>query len=319
MEAFTERKIEDSESLRIWKERQVKFLHKYLRAIGFSGLTDRNILRDILTDSIMHSDERGYAMNSENVMLGEFRKNFAENIGIAVCGQFDQEDKFIYDYYYPYLKGTGITSVEDVSVEKHAADDSYAGVCDDMKVGIYLIFYLQNRIPYVNTQTAGRLPVKGTTLTLSALSVSGTVMMPIQKDQQQLDRVKRQTKTRNRLLEEARKGSEEAMETLTLEDLDTFSKVSSRLQNEDVFSIVDTYFMPYGVECDQYSILGEIIDMRMVTNSLTGEQMYLLKICCNELTFDVCINIIDLFGEPQVGRRFKGTIWLQGFINFPEE
>ena len=25
----------------------------------------------------------------------------------------------------------------------------------------------------------------------------------------------------------------------------------------------------------------------------------------------------DLYGEPAVGRRFKGTIWMQGYINFP--
>jgi hypothetical protein len=73
------------------------------------------------------------------------------------------------------------------------------------------------------------------------------------------------------------------------------------------------------VECDQYSILGEIVNMRKVTNHITGEEIYVLTIYCNELTFDVCINIIDLFGEPQIGRRFKGNVWLQGFINFPEE
>ena len=39
----------------------------------------------------------------------------------------------------------------------------------------------------------------------------------------------------------------------------------------------------------------------------------------NELTFDICINKEDLFGEPEVGRRFKGFIWMQGYINFPEE
>ena len=59
--------------------------------------------------------------------------------------------------------------------------------------------------------------------------------------------------------------------------------------------------------------------MRLTTNAVTGEEIYILTICCNELTFDVCINIMDLFGEPQVGRRFKGVIWLQGYINFPEE
>ena len=75
--------------------------------------------------------------------------------------------------------------------------------------------------------------------------------------------------------------------------------------------------MPYGVECDQYSVLGEITGMRAAANRMTGEQIYVLTLYCNELVFDVCINQRDLYGEPQVGRRFKGIIWLQGQINFP--
>ena len=106
---------------------------------------------------------------------------------------------------------------------------------------------------------------------------------------------------------------------MTLEDMDMYTAISRRIPKEDIFSLVDTYFMPYGVECDQYSVLGEIIDMRLVKNQITGEQIYILTICSNELTFDVCINIIDLFGEPKVGRRFKGIVWLQGVINFPDE
>ena len=101
--------------------------------------------------------------------------------------------------------------------------------------------------------------------------------------------------------------------------MDMYTTISKRIQEEDVFSLVDTYFMPYGVECDQYSILGEIVGMRTIFNQITGEQIFILTICSNELTFDVSINIIDLYGEPQVGRRFKGIIWLQGHINFPEE
>ena len=98
-----------------------------------------------------------------------------------------------------------------------------------------------------------------------------------------------------------------------------YTTISKKIQTEDIFSLVDTYFMPYGVECDQYAILGEIVGMRKVTNKITGEEIYILSIFCNELTFDVAINIIDLFGEPLVGRRFKGIIWLQGNINYPEE
>jgi len=294
-------------------------LHKYMRAIGFSEYSERKRLKELLTDVIMNSDERGYTMNPDNIMLGEFCKNFADSVGIAVCGEFDEDDKFIYEYYYPYLSGKGVTSYEDISVERHAARDSYSGVCDEMKVGISLIFYLQNMIPYVKAQATGKLPVRGTSVTLSGLSVNGSIMMPIMKDEFQKQKVKQNSVDRSNLLAAAKKGDEEAIETLTLEDMDMYTTISRRIQKEDVFSLVDTYFMPYGVESDQYSVLGEIVAMRQSTNYVTGEKIYILTICCNELTFDVCINIMDLFGEPQVGRRFKGIIWLQGFINFPEE
>lgn len=293
-------------------------MHKYLRAIGFSEYVDRQKMKELITDIVLHATNRVYTTNSDDVMLGEFCKDFAENMGIAVCGEFDENDKFIYDYYYPYLRGTGITSEEDVSVERHAAKESYAGVCDDIKVGVSLIFYLQNMIPYVKAQACKQLPIRGTTLTLSALSLQGTIMMPIQKDEHQIKQIKKESKNRTNLLAAARRGDEDAIETLTLEDMDIYSTISKKIQKEDVFSLVDTYFMPYGVECDQYSILGEIMAYRMVTNKLTGETMYQITVYCNELTFDLCINTKDLYGEPQVGRRFKGTIWLQGFINFPD-
>jgi hypothetical protein len=38
----------------------------------------------------------------------------------------------------------------------------------------------------------------------------------------------------------------------------------------------------------------------------------------NDLVYDVCINEKDLLGEPEIGRRFKGTIWMQGFLNMRE-
>ena len=109
------------------------------------------------------------------------------------------------------------------------------------------------------------------------------------------------------------------MESLTLEDIDTYTNISRKILKQDVFTLVATYFMPYGVECDQYSVLGEITDMKLVTNGLTGEKVHILTLCCNDLNLKVAINSIDLLGEPAVGRRFKGSVWLQGQVNFPEE
>lgn len=293
-------------------------MHKFMRAIGFSALESRKRLQELLTDVVINADRRSITKNQENILVGEFCKNFAEGVGVAVCGEIDEEERFTYEYYYPYLDGRGITSYEDVSVERHAEKESYAGVCDDMKVGISLIFYLKNKIPYIRAQKAERLPVRGTSLTLSALSVSGVILLPIKKDKEQLQREKQASAARNSLMAAAKKGDEDAIETLTLEDMDIYTTISRKIQKEDIFSLVDTYFMPYGVECDQYSVLGEILEIKMTTNMMTGEKIYILKICTNELTFDVSINIIDLYGEPQVGRRFKGVVWLQGNINFPE-
>ena len=84
----------------------------------------------------------------------------------------------------------------------------------------------------------------------------------------------------------------------------------------DILSIVETSFMPYGIESDQYQVIGEILDYTMQPNKETLEELVILTLNCNDMVFDVCINQKDLLGEPAVGRRFKGTIWLQGRLNF---
>ncbi len=43
--------------------------------------------------------------------------------------------------------------------------------------------------------------------------------------------------TRNQLIEAARRGDEDAIESLTLEDMDTYTTISRRIQKEDVFSL----------------------------------------------------------------------------------
>ena len=93
-----------------------------------------------------------------------------------------------------------------------------------------------------------------------------------------------------------------------------YSILSRRVMKEDILTIVSSYFMPYGIESDQYSVLAEIIDLIESENSLTNEVIYSMKLKCNDMYFDVCINKNDLVGEPAIGRRFKGNIWMQGTV-----
>ena len=73
-----------------------------------------------------------------------------------------------------------------------------------------------------------------------------------------------------------------------------------------------------GVECDQYSVIGEIEEVEKIRNIYTKEEIYRMKIESHDLEFVVCINSKDLLGEPQPGRRFKGQIWMQGTLKLED-
>ena len=257
--------------------------------------------------------------NNDNVILAEFARDYADGIGVAVCGEFDDDDKFIYEYYYPYLVPSAVSTEEDLNVERHAANYSYAGVCNEPRLGVTLIFYLQNMVPYIKYENEGKFPIRGTTLSLSALSIKGQILMPIAKTEEEKEVAKKKINYRNKLINNARRGDETAIESLTLDDMDLYTTLSKKIRKQDIYSLVDTYFMPYGVECDQYSVLGEVLESRKVINHFTDETVYIMRIGCNGIELDVCINEEDLLGEPAVGRRFKGNIWMQGVINYPDE
>lgn len=293
-------------------------LHKYMKAIGFSHIKSKKQLQELIKEVIVTATESSYTGKGEDGVFVEYYKELAPNVGIMVRGEFDEDNTFIYDHYYPFVKGTNISSEEDISIERHAEKESYAGICDDMKVGVSLIFYLQNVVSYIKYRSAGLLPIKGTTLSLSGLSCDGIIVMPIIKNEYQKKRIKQVSKKRSHLIAAARQGDEDAIESLTLEDMDTYTTISKKIQKEDVFSLVDTFFMPYGVECDQYSIMGEITESNLIYNSMTNEAIYQMTLNCNDLIFSICINKDSLLGEPQVGRRFKGSIWMQGYINYPD-
>ena len=122
-------------------------MHRYLRAIGFSKLKNRSQINDLLAYIIRNADEKKYtSIDDTDVMFAEYSKEFAENVGITVRGEYNEDNQFIFSYYFPYVRGIQISSYEDISIERHAEKESYAGVCDDVTVGLTLIFYLQNMI-----------------------------------------------------------------------------------------------------------------------------------------------------------------------------
>lgn len=246
----------------------------------------------------------------------EYAKEYGAGIGIVLCGDMDLAERFMPGYYFPYFVGTGVTSYADVYVERRIDKEAYVGICEDLKIGINLIFHLQNMTEYLREKQMSHNSVKYTSITLSGLCNGGTILLPVLKSKEQEKKQQEDVRNRMMLMSAAKSGDPAAIESLTLEDIDTYSEVSRRLITEDVFSIVDTYIMPYGIECDRYSIMGEILEFQQMENEYTRENLYIMKLEVNGLIFDICVPSKEVMGEPAVGRRFKGEVWMQGRINF---
>lgn len=290
-------------------------MHKFLSSIGFSKVKNKKDLDEVLKDVLENYDTKKIVDDGKHPPFVEISKEYAYDCGITVCGEYDADGEFQMEYYHPYFTGGQIATYEEVTVERHASQQSYAGGCDDLRLGITLIFYVINTADYLESRKTECDPTVRPPLRLSGLASEGMILLPVKKDPEKAAREKDSWKQKSSLLAAARDGDEEAIESLTMEDIDTYAMISRRIAREDVLTIVDNYFMPYGLECDQYSILGEITDVSRTVNARSGERLLQISVLCNDVPLDICMNAKDLMGEPEVGRRFKGQIWLQGIIS----
>lgn len=293
-------------------------MHKYLSAIGFKHIESKKQLNKLLEYAETSFQWEKTVKVKEDVEISERVKHFTKDMGLMICGTYDKDDHYEREYYIPFFEGKGEKKFEDMAVERHISKNSYAGACEYANIGITIIYYLQNAVEYLSELNFGQFNKESVSLTLSGLASEGKILLPVVQEKQSFIEKEESLRRHSKLIKEARSGDESAIESLTMQEMDTYSMISKRIETEDVLSIVSTYFMPCGLECDQYSILGEILHYEKRENSLTKEKIYVLTLDCNSLEFDVCINEEDLIGEPEIGRRLKASIWLQGKMNFEE-
>lgn len=289
-------------------------MHQYLPAIGFSKIKKRE-LENLLQEITLRPDYQESAIDFEGNQFVELRYMVADNVGLVLRGIYNEDDEFILDYYYPTYFGESISSKNDVEVIKQSDKDNYLVMCDEIRLGVNLIFQLQNMGEFLrNSIMAGKSGDR--TIRLAALSLDAKIILPLYDNEKSRIKEKMNNKKRIDLFEQAREGNEEALESLTMDEIDLYQRISRRVTREDILSVVTSYFMPFGIENDKYDILGDILDVKSLVNHLTMEELYVMIIESNDVVFEVCINKKNLFGEPAVGRRFKGTIWLQGTVDF---
>lgn len=292
-------------------------MHKFLRTVGFSLYQKKHDIEKLLQDLTeqAESSQIWKIQIDKETNLCRVRAEMAPDMGIYIYGEMDEFGTIKPEYYVPYVLSHDISSEADCSIQRHTEKETYAGLLDEYRVGISLIFYLENLMEY-RERIMEKESVETSSVNLTGLCVSGKILLPIKKNVNQTEMAKVASKERNKMLEAAKNGDEDAMEMLTLEDIDLYSQISRRVTKEDIYSIIDTSFMPAGIECDQYSVIGDILSIDKKKNKFTGEDVYDMKLECNDMIFHVAINSQDLMGEPEVGRRFKGQIWMIGTAKF---
>lgn len=311
----------------------------YLQALGFSDMNSESEDKFIKA-GIRGCTEEGFVLSNNTLQRGVIVLRISRSTGLYIFGRYEN-GAFIYEYYFPFVMGNTYTEYDELNVERHLDKESYAVICDERKTGVTIIFYLQNVMDYMeyitqlikregnkisksNTYTfdpdrkneLSKIPLKNKKVTLTALSLGGMILLPLKKDTYNKDKQQEEEKKRINLIAAAKNGDESAIESLTIDDIDTYTKLSDRVQREDIFTIVDSTFMPCGVECDQYSVVGEILSLSLEHNEFTGEDIYIMNLECNSIVFTMAVNKKSVMGQPAEGRRFKGQIWLQGNVKF---
>lgn len=88
-----------------------------------------------------------------------------------------------------------LSTREQAEVEKHAEKESYAGICDEVRIGVTLIFYLQNVVDFLAVKGSKKYMNLEEGVILGALSTEGKILLPINKTEKKISRTSRIQRT----------------------------------------------------------------------------------------------------------------------------
>ncbi len=287
-------------------------MHEYLRAVGFRSIRTKKQLNGLIDRVIKDPDHLSIVSTGEETNLAVAEKEVSGHAGIAVVGEIDEQGTLVPEYYFPYLSSSQISSEAHLSWEKQAAKDGYIGMCEDYRMGMALIFFVRNMTEIARSEYEDPFHADFSKVAFSALASEGTVLLPLLKNEKVLKKAEEDTRKRSRLMEQAREGSPEAIDAIARSDMQAYQRIVHRLRESDVFTVVESFFMPYGMESDQYYLMGDILALQTVTNEWTKEQFYRMLVNSNGMTLSVAIHTEDLEGVPAVGDRIKCRAWLMG-------
>ena len=290
-------------------------MHEYIKSIGYSSVKTVREEKDLLDEVLWEPKRKKMISNPADLdsFYAELSGEVAKGAGLRLIGQYDEYEQFRLDNYYPYYEGRTESMNGSCHIGRKMDSMSFSGMCDDLRVGGPLIFHVVNTLDCIEKHEPADedRPRK---VNLSGLSLEGAVLLPTMNTASVLADDGETAKETVKMAEMSENSELDELGLMALENLDNLGHMLSRIGKEDLFSIVETTFLPFGLETELYKIVGIIEKVDSFVNKATMEKVFIMKLLCNDIPLDVCINEAQLMGEPAPGRRFRGVIWLQGLV-----
>ena len=123
-------------------------MHKFLRTVGFSNYKKKHDIEKLLQDLIDQVDpSQIHKIQIDEVTnLCQVRAEMAHDMGLDIYGEMDEFGVVRPEYYVPYMLSHDSSSTADCSIQRHTDRETFAGLLDENRVGISLIFYMENHV-----------------------------------------------------------------------------------------------------------------------------------------------------------------------------
>lgn len=288
-------------------------MYENLKAIGFSSIDDKKKIDNILKEVIDNPNYRYIMGKDREEIFVEYIKYFGKGIGIAIRGSIDENENVVIKSWTPYIETMNKIDIVEVDIDINQKKEYYV-ICEEEQTGNEIVFYLQNIIEFLNAEEDDSINISGAYIV--GLAVSGTILLPIKKDTMDNVIECEQNKLYKTLVKRVREGDSDAEQILKLQQAQITENITERLNNEDLFSVIEGYFFSDEEDDLIYNILGTIQEIEIIINTLTNENIYKFYIYSMGICLDICINEKNLLGMPSVGMRFNGKCQIQGKLVF---
>ncbi|MBQ1377370.1 MAG: DUF3881 family protein [Lachnospiraceae bacterium] len=290
-------------------------MHDFLRSIGFRSLNTRKEMDKIIDWVLEKPDSLSIVSTGRESNMAQANRDIAGHAGISVVGEIDETGKLIPEFYFPYIGSTHTSSEAQITAEKQVERNGFVGMLEDHRLGTALIFTVRNHTDAMKRRMDDFYNIWYRKVNLSALGTDGIILLGQEISEKVLKQAEEDKKKRRRLMREAHEGDASAMETIARNDIHKYHLVMRRLEETDVYTVVKSFLMPYGIETERYYFLAAIKASQLVENPFSHEKFYRLLLEVNEIEMVLAINEKDLTGIPEPGRRIRCHAWFMGEIH----